>query len=372
MSSLAQSGLTSLMQGVEALGGARILMIGAHKPERAKDKLASYTKGLTLEDRDLLLSKVPYIGSSSIYSAIGRKDVVGDTGVIARTDFVAASSDYLETFSLQIEKGRMFSAEEEHRHDHVCVVGFKVAKDLFDGDAVGHSLTIANERCKIVGQLTNNDFMGENWGFDWLDHVVLPRETALDVQHDEVMGESVFIFKTDAPAHNEIAKRIANALLEERHHGVDDYQIWDFNKLLAKFKTTFAIMEVLVGFIAGIALFVGGVGVMNMMLVSVSERVREIGIRKALGASPRDIGAQFLVEAVLLSSSGGLIGVTSGIAATVGASALIHHFKASWIGELSVPAVTVALGVSIAVGVVFGYFPARRAGRLDAILAIRT
>jgi putative ABC transport system permease protein len=111
---------------------------------------------------------------------------------------------------------------------------------------------------------------------------------------------------------------------------------------------------------------------MNMMLVSVSERVREIGIRKAIGASPYDIGAQFICEAVLLSTAGGAIGVGSGIGMAVGASTLIHHFNSSWISVISVPAVSIALVVSISVGVLFGFFPARRAGRLDAILAIRS
>jgi putative ABC transport system permease protein len=109
-----------------------------------------------------------------------------------------------------------------------------------------------------------------------------------------------------------------------------------------------------------------------MMLVSVSERIREIGIRKAVGASPRDIGAQFLVEAAVLSTSGGLIGVVSGVLLAAGASAVIHHLKPSWIGVISVPAVLVALGVSVGVGLIFGFFPARQAGKMDAILAMRT
>ena len=372
MTSLAQSGLISLMHGVEEIGGSRILMVGAHKPERAENKLVSYTRGLTVEDRDFLLTKLPYITQSSMYAAIGRKDVVGDTGVTARTDFVAATSDYLQGLNLTLDKGRMFTEEEEHKHAHLCVVAYKVAQKLFDGDAVGHNLTIAGVRCKVIGQLANRDRWGEDEGFDWLDHVVVPRLTAVEVQKKEIESADVLLFKTDTPLHNDVVKRILNALLDDRHNGVDDFQIFDFDKLLAKFRTTFVIMEVIVGLIAGIALFVGGIGVMNMMLVSVSERVREIGIRKALGASPRDIGAQFIVEAVVLSATGGALGVSTGVGMAIAASAVIHHFNDSWKGVVSTPAAIVALSVSIGVGLIFGYFPARRAGRLDAILAIRS
>src|SRR5439155_20372338 len=118
--------------------------------------------------------------------------------------------------------------------------------------------------------------------------------------------------------------RIINALLVERHHNVDDFKIFDFANFMDKFHQVFAIMKVIVGFIAGIALLVGGVGVMNMMLVSVSERVREIGIRKAIGASPVDISMQFLCEAIVLSGSGGAIGVSSGVLAAVLAGAIIR------------------------------------------------
>jgi putative ABC transport system permease protein len=116
---------------------------------------------------------------------------------------------------------------------------------------------------------------------------------------------------------------------------------------------------------------VGGVGVMNMMLVSVSERVREIGIRKALGANPRDIGAQFIWEAIVLAGAGGAIGVVSGVGLAMLSGPLIRHFTPSWVGVVAHNAALTAMLVSMGIGLVFGYFPARRAGRLDAITAMR-
>ena len=179
------------------------------------------------------------------------------------------------------------------------------------------------------------------------------------------------LVKTDDPSHNEIVKRIMNSILSSRHHGVDDFEMFDFSRIMDKWDSLFFVMRIIVGFNAGIALLVGGVGVMNMMLVSVSERVREIGIRKALGAAPRDILWQFLFESIVLSGSGGLVGVVAGVFSAAGASALIRHFKPMWLSVVSPGAVIAATTVSLGIGVLFGFVPALRAARLSAIEAIR-
>jgi putative ABC transport system permease protein len=157
----------------------------------------------------------------------------------------------------------------------------------------------------------------------------------------------------------------------DRHRGVDDFEIWDFNRFMAQVQQIFVTMQAIVGLIAGIALIVGGIGVMNMMLVSVSERTREIGIRKALGASPGAIASQFLCEAAVLSGTGGLVGTAAGVLFAIASAILIEKLQPLWIGVVSWPAVVIALVVSILIGVSFGFFPARRAGRLDPVEAIR-
>ena len=180
-----------------------------------------------------------------------------------------------------------------------------------------------------------------------------------------------FLIKTDSVASNDIVKRIINSILVERHNGVDDFELFDFASFMEKFHQTVGIMEAIVGFIAGIALLVGGVGVMNMMLVSVSERVREIGVRKALGASPGAIRAQFLWEAMLLSGLGGALGVGGGIVAALGMGPLLRHFTPTWVNVVATGAATTAMIVSVSIGLLFGFFPAARAARLDAITAMR-
>ena len=370
MSSLAESGLSTLARGLEDLGGARLIDIQVKSPERAEAKRSSYTRGMTVADRDLLFTALPHVVERSMFATLWRHDVVGDSGVLSRTDLVASDGGFLDLFRMRLAKGRAFTEDENRHHAKVCVVGHKLAEKVWGGDAVGKWLSVDGLRCHVVGQLADQDRWGINFGFDWLDLVVVPLDTLGDIDPRAPLGAEI-LFKTDDASSNVAVKRIINALLVERHHGVDDFEIFDFAGLMEKFHQIFTTMNVIVGFIAGIALLVGGIGVMNMMLVSVSERVREIGIRKALGANPRDIGAQFLCEAVVLAGSGGLIGVTGGVLAALATGAILKHFKPMWVGVVAQNAVITALCVSVGVGLVFGYFPARRAGRLDAIQAMR-
>jgi len=375
MSSLAESGLNTLAKGLEDLGGARLVDVGANKPERAENKMVSYSRGITVEDREVLFQAVPFVVERSMFSELWRRDVAGDSGVFTRTDVVAADGGFLDLFRMRLARGRGFTEEENKGHAKVCIVGHKLAQKLWGTeqgtpDALGRWLTVGGLRCQVIGQLADQDRWGINFGFDWLDVLVVPLQTYAGYD-PEVQKQVEILFKTDDAAHNEPVKRIINALLVSRHHDVDDFKIFDFANFMDKFHQMFAIMEVIVGFIAGIALLVGGVGVMNMMLVSVSERVREIGIRKAIGASPFDIGAQFLCEAIVLSGSGGAIGVSTGVLAAILTGILIKSARPMWVSVIATNAVVTALVVSILVGLIFGFFPARRAGKLDAITAIR-
>ena len=371
MSSLAAGGLATLSRGIEDLGGARLIMIGGKEPERAQRKTASYTRGLTLQDRDVIFSAIPHVVGRSMYVTMGWINASADGGHFVKTNYVAADGNFLDTYQMKLAKGRGFTDEDSRMQAKVCVVGHKVAVRLFDGDAVGKWLVRdRNMRCRVIGQLTNQDRFGIHMGFDWLDVVVWPIGT-IGAYTPEVLKGAEFILKTDTVGSNEIVKRVINALLVDRHNGVDDFELFDFAGFMEKFHKTVGIMESIVGFIAGIALLVGGVGVMNMMLVSVSERVREIGIRKALGASPGAIRAQFLWEAVLLSGVGGALGVGLGIAAAVGLGPLLRHFTPAWVNVVATGAATVAMLVSLSIGLVFGYFPASRAASLDAITAMR-
>jgi putative ABC transport system permease protein len=369
MSSLAQSGLTTLVKNIEEIGGARLLFISPKKPLRMERKAESYSAGITLADRDLLYAELPHVATHSTYTQRERKDILGDSGETGRADLVAGDAAVLDVFKMKLERGRTFTEDENRGHHKVCVVGHKTAQQLFGGDALGHWVTVPGLRCRVIGQLADED----RWmdlGFSWSELVVMPLESYNDGDATAEKSATILVM-TDDKSNNDTVKRIANALLTARHHGVDDFEIFDFARIMNKFDQVFSVMRAIVGFVAGIALLVGGVGVMNMMLVSVSERVREIGIRKAIGASPRDISQQFLWEAIVLSGSGGLVGILGGVAMALGTIPLIKHFKPGWVGVIDHRATTVALLVSVAIGLIFGFFPARRAAKLDAILAIR-
>ncbi|HKO93421.1 MAG TPA: ABC transporter permease [Polyangiaceae bacterium] len=370
MSSLAESGFQTLRRGIEELGGARLLLVVPKQPERAKSKAEAYDTRLTRLDHEVVLAGVPYIDQHCRYTTLHDKNVIGDSGLSLKADLVAADSRFFDFFSLPLSAGRRFDAEDDGEHAPVCLVGKQVAAGLWQGGALDRWLTIQGIRCRVIGELAARPRFGINLGFDWLKLVVMPAQTAADYL-PEVERGGLIVARTNDAAHNDIVKRILNARLVERHHGIDDFSLLDFAGILRNFYAIFTVMQLLVGCIAGLALVVGGIGVMNMMLVSVSERVREIGIRKALGASPRQIRAQFLTEAALLSGVGGVLGSGFGVLCAVLCSALIVRLLESWVGLLSWPAVAAALGTALLTGVSFGWVPAKRASALSPVEAMR-
>ena len=370
MTSLADGGLQTLISDVEDIGGARLLLIAPDEPEKMKEKRALSPGYFTNDDQAALMRSLPHLAEHTWYAELGEVEVTGDTGASRTCDGLTSDTGFLSAFGMHIGKGRPFTDDENHTRQSVCVVGAKVAKDLFDGDAVGHTVALKGTRCLIVGQTEKMSRAGMSFGFDWDGFVLLPLETMKELDRTSSYG-TFLMAKTDDSKNNDIVKRVANAIMMHRHHGVDDFEIWDFSGIVTQFKSIFLILKLIVGFVASISLLVGGVGVMNMMFVSISERTKEIGIRKALGASPRAIEAQFLFEAVFLSGVGGVVGVVGGCAAAVVANAVVKTLEPAWVGTISIPAVFTAFGVAMAVGVGFGFVPAKRAAALDAVEAMR-
>ncbi len=372
MSSLAESGLATLEHGIEELGGARLLLVLQKVPERGEAKRAAYATGLGLDDRDELFAGLPHVTGLSLFSRLGKQDVASESGLRVTTSVVAADARFFDAFRMPIGRGRAFSEEENRSRTALCVVGAKVAEKLGPAptEPLGGFLTVGPLRCRVAGVLANNDRFGVGFGFEWNDLVVVPSETMADLD-SRVVERAAILVTTDAPSSNDLVKRLVNARLTRRHAGLDDFTLLDFSGIMDRFGVIFSAMELVVAVLAGIALLVGGVGVMNMMLVAVSERVKEIGMRKALGASPRAIGAQFLVESVMLSGLGGVVGVGLGLLVAAGASIAIVRAVSSWQMSLAPWASASALLVSMTIGIGFGFLPARRAAGLDPIEAMR-
>lgn len=371
MSSLADSGLETLARGIEDLGGARILMVFPKTPERAAGKQFAYASGMNITDRDRTFEDLPHVRAVSLFSTPDDQEIIAESGARTKSSVVASDERFFSLFHMKLARGRLFTDEENRGREAVCIVGPKLV-DKLGGleDPLGRMLTVGPLRCRVIGLLADNERFGVSFGFEWNDLVVVPSETFGDA-YAAARSAAHIIVQTDAPSSNDLVKRIVNARLSRRHPGVDDFSIFDLATFMTEWDSVNRVMGLIVAVLAGIALFVGGVGVMNMMLVAVSERVREIGIRKALGAPPRSISAQFLTEAVLLSALGGVAGVTLGLGVAVGAAALIRHSVKTWQLSLAPVATVSALLVTMAIGVVFGWLPAKRAAALDPIEAMR-
>ncbi len=281
---------------------------------------------------------------------------------------------FLVVRELSVAEGSPFSQQDVDSANKVALLGKTVATNLFgDIDPVGQSIRIKNVPFTVVGVL---DMKGQSpTGQDQDDVILLPISTAKRkvIGIKSANADAVDSIMMEAKSGNQIqaAQDEVKALLRQRHHLApsedDDFSIRNMQEIFAAQEASSRIMSIMLAAVASVSLIVGGIGIMNIMLVSVRERTREIGLRQAVGAKTRDILSQFLVEAVALSVVGGCAGAILGIAA----SAIISRL-ANWSTVVSVGAVLLAVFFSAMVGISFGYYPARKAAYLDPIEALRS
>lgn len=264
-----------------------------------------------------------------------------------------------------VASGEMFSATDVRSASKVCVIGRTVAAQLFpESDPIGQNLRIRNIPFKVVGVLSGKGF--NFFGQDQDDVVVIPYTSHLKRIARRPNLNSILI-QAQSPEIMARVQQDVTDLLQQRRNGRDpDFTVRNQQEIAEAATATTRTMTVLLGAIAGVSLIVGGIGIMNIMLVSVTERTREIGIRLAVGAHGRDVLTQFLVEAIILSSMGGALGVLLG----VGSSQLISRLN-GWPVLVSTSAIVGAVAFSAAIGVFFGFYPARKAAQLDPIEALR-
>ena len=374
MLSLAESGQKTLSQAIERVGGARMVLWipGEDAVHSARDR-AVYDRGFT--DVDLAaLRTVPYLASVGSESTYGTEPVWATADLREQADIVGVGEGILEILDWDVEAGRRIEEADGVQRLRVAVLTHSLAQTLFPGkksaEIVGQTVFVGKKPHQVVGVLETRDMMGINFGFSWDTSVFIPQLTA-EKRDGRPEEARFFVGLTSDPAHNATTVSMGNAVLLNNHHGVEDFQSIDFSGFLKQFYTFFQVLNMIVAVIAGISLIAGGIGVMNIMLVSVSERVREIGIRRALGATRRDILSQFLIEACTLSLTGGIVGIVTGLGVTAGANLLIRSFQESWIGTWSVLGVGLSLGVTSSIGLAFGAVPAWRAARLDIVECLR-
>jgi putative ABC transport system permease protein len=281
------------------------------------------------------------------------------------TSILGEDVSYLDIRLWTIAQGAMFSESDVRSAAKVCVIGQTVADQLFQGlDPVGQTLRIRNIPFKIVGLLRSKGF--NYFGQDQDDVVVIPYTSHLKRIARRQFLNSITIQAASAGQMARIQQDITDLLQQRRNGREPDFTVRNQLELAEAATATTKTMTVLLGAIAGVSLIVGGIGIMNIMLVSVTERTREIGIRLAVGAHGRDVLRQFLTEAIILSVLGGTLGILLG----VGASQLISRLN-HWPVLVSTPAIAGAFAFSAAIGVFFGFYPARKAAELDPIEALR-
>ena len=336
-------------QGFRGPGGAS----GAAKPFKEKDVTA-------------IAQQIAGIAAVAPLTMRNGQVIAGN--VNWSTNITGSTTEYLFVRSWSLAAGRSFTDSELRAGKSVCILGATVKKELFgDQDPLGARVRVSGITCRVIGLFAAKG--QSSGGNDQDDFLLMPLQTLQRriVGNDDI--SAIFVSARDGVSTAKVREDIEQLLRERRRIGAnqaDDFFVRDMQEIMSTLTGTTRILTALLGAVAAVSLLVGGIGIMNIMLVSVTERTREIGIRLAIGALEKDVLLQFLVESVVLSSFGGLFGIAFGLgAAALGARAMDMPFI------FSPGIVAVAFLFSSGVGVVFGFFPARKAARLDPIDALR-
>ncbi|MFL6547344.1 MAG: ABC transporter permease [Povalibacter sp.] len=284
------------------------------------------------------------------------------------TQITGTNDKFLQVRDWSLVSGRNFSDSELRSGAAVCILGNTVRRELFEGqDPVGATIRLNKLSCQVIGVL---DIKGQSgFGQDQDDLVLVPLRTLQRRIAGNADVNSILVSARDGVSTSKVQRDLESLLRDRRKirgGATDDFNVRDLQEVASAFTSSTRVLTALLGAVAAVSLIVGGVGIMNIMLVSVTERTREIGTRLAVGAMAKDVLLQFLVEAVVLAALGGLIGIILGLAA--GALAT-NAFHVPFVLNPSI--VVLSFTFSAAVGIVFGYFPAQRAAQLDPIEALR-
>jgi putative ABC transport system permease protein len=366
------SGATQRIQQQIASIGSNIIIVVPGSTSSSGVRLGS-GNAVTLSETDAkeLVAQCPDVALAAPLVRGSAQVVYGNNNWA--TIIYGVTPDYLTIRDLSVADGAEFTQQDIESANKVAVLGRTPVNNLFgDADPIGQTVRIKNVPFTVVGVLTAKGQSSQ--GQDQDDVILLPISSAkrkvIGSKQANADAVDTIMMQAKSGAQIPAAQEEAQALLRQRHHlqpaEADDFSVRNLEELFAAQEASSRIMAIMLAAVASVSLVVGGIGIMNIMLISVRERTREIGLRQALGAKTHDILNQFLVEAVTLSIAGGVVGIVFGISA----SALISRL-AGWATSVGPGAVLLAVFFSALVGVSFGYYPARRAAYLDPIEALR-
>jgi len=350
--------------------GSNLLMIESGSSTSGGSRMgAGTTATLTVDDAKAIETEIP--GVKYVAPSIRGVAQVVYGNQNWSTGITGTSPEMIEIRGWSLSTGRPFTEQELDGAAKVCVLGETVAENLFGGiDPVGQIVRIKKIPFTVVGALTPKG--QTTWGQDQDDLIFVPLTTAQRQLFGQAFPGMVRNIAVQAWGPDEVkqVETQINELLRQRHHiqpnQEDDFSVRDLTEMMSSREASANVMSVLLGSIASISLIVGGIGIMNIMLVSVTERTREIGIRIAVGAKTRDILLQFLIESLILSLMGGILGIGIGMVGTI----ILSSFT-QWPILFSTTAIFLAFLFSGSVGVFFGFYPARKASLLNPIDALR-
>jgi len=371
MLSLGEGARAQALENIRLLGAANVL-IDALEPDAVPEEDRELNSpGLGLRDVEALRGLLP---GCRVGAVLTRETALQRGRVRLKAPLLGVAPDYLEQFPGMEVRGRWLAPADERMRARVCVLGAETASRLFPGyrDPAGETLKIGGDWYEVVGVVQPRRTAGE--GSEGLAVQDLNRDVYVPYStYDGRLRPLAEQGRVDrivvtAPGDGAVADAAARAaaVLARRHNGARDTRTTVPWELIRQQQRTQRLFNLVVGAIASISLLVGGIGIMNIMLSSVLERTREIGVRRSVGATASEVLLQFVLESVLLAWSGGLIGVLLGLGLSWGISA-----AAGWETQIRLWAVGLAFGVSVLTGLVFGIYPARRAARLDPIDALR-
>ena len=365
VTALAQSTSAAVAGKIDSMASDAIFVWP--QPVQASGARSKFVGRLTENDGKAIAREAVSVGAVAPYLQTMAQVVYGDRN--AQTTIIGTTLPYYAIRRYSIDKGENWTDSDEIFKTKVCVVGQTVATELFGSeDPVGRTIRIGKSPYRIVGRLTPRG--SGTFGEDQDDRVMMPIGSFRSrVMHTSPGRADQLMMSATSEQTVDRAKDQVQGILRQRHHldgGRDDFEIRTQADMRATTDAIMGTLSLLGIAVAAISLLVGGVGVMNIMLVSVAERTREIGIRMSIGARERDILVQFLVEAIVLTLIGGVLGILAGGAISYGVGRALDMPMAP-----SASAVGVAVGVSVAIGTAFGFLPALRAAKLDPIAALR-